>query len=888
MRSRLQKNNSQLPQSGEDESPAQKYQRFQDRKKYERSIAGLYERQLPFGIDKFQRDAILALESGSNVLVAAPTGAGKTVIADFAIFMAQKQNVKAFYTTPIKALSNQKFHDLVDRYGALNVGLLTGDLSINSEANIVVMTTEVLRNMIYERSITLDALRYVVLDEVHFLGDPFRGQVWEEVIIQLPQSVKVVGLSATVSNIEDFGAWIQSVRGDTRLVISEHRPVPLEQHVILQADPQSEPRLMDLYLHEKPSYSTQQVSKNTSINPELVAYMAELDHRAKRKMKSLGKKNTYSSKKDYYQKKQKFKKDKRERGNNLQEAQRYVPKCWAVVDELHYLGLLPGIYFIFSRMGCQRAVDQCIRAGLCLTTEEEAKEIGKIADSMAVGALSSKDLAAVEYGKFKSALESGFAPHHAGMIAILREIVEKVFERGLIKVVFATETLAVGINMPARSVVVEKLTKFNGVEQVPLTPGEYTQLTGRAGRRGIDSIGHAIVVDSIGFNPFALASLSSKRVYPLHSQFLPTFNMAVSLLHLSDYQTAREDLEKSFAQWEVNESASDLEARIEQLRIGLVGYEKAFACQNGDIKEFILLRDKLTRLERGEKRKIKHTRFISNTSKKEALKALEKEIEQTRQLEKTHPCRNCPDLGAHLKWGSRWLKERKELQRLEDKYRTLTENVAHHFDLICSVLQQLGYVEGEKPHYSLTSKGNLLRCLFTEKDLLLAQCLIENVFDDVNAIELASLMSSFVYEPRRSDNVQAGRRLSRNSSSRMKKAAQNMQEIYEDLTYLVEESGLGQLERLDFGFHQAISDWAQGDDLFNILSQYEVEAGDFVRTTKRLCDVLGQLAIASEYMGQRGEELKEVADRAYDLIHRDVVAYSEIIEDVESDNDEVV
>ena len=220
-------------------SPAQRYASFQKANKHRASVAARFAATLPFDLDDFQTEANDALEAGSNVLVAAPTGAGKTVVADFAIYLAQERNVKAFYTTPIKALSNQKYHDLVDVYGPDKVGLLTGDTSINSEADIVVMTTEVLRNMLYEHSTTLTALRYVILDEVHYLADRFRGPVWEEVIIHLPKTVKIVGLSATVSNVEDFSNWIASVRGETKLVISEHRPVPLEQHVVVQADEQT-------------------------------------------------------------------------------------------------------------------------------------------------------------------------------------------------------------------------------------------------------------------------------------------------------------------------------------------------------------------------------------------------------------------------------------------------------------------------------------------------------------------------------------------------------------------------------------------------------------------------------------------------------------------------
>lgn len=449
-----QRNHSAADRPGP--SPSQRYAAFQKRQAHNASVAARFAATLPFDLDDFQQDAIDALERGENVLVAAPTGAGKTVVADFAMYLARERNVKAFYTTPIKALSNQKYHDLTAVYGADRVGLLTGDISINSEADIVVMTTEVLRNMLYEHSTTLNALRFVILDEVHYLADRFRGPVWEEVIIHLPRQVSVIGLSATVSNVEDFSSWISSVRGDTKLVVSERRPVPLEQHVLVQADDHTEPELLDLYRRDA------QGEQTTKLNARLIDRLDQLDRQAARRRGA---------------------EDSRSRGRGHSRghvpAQRHTPKRWAVVDELNYLDMLPGIYFIFSRNGCDQAVEQCINAGLELTTEDEMRRIRAIVDEMVAGQLSQEDLKALQFSRFRFALEEGFASHHAGMVALFRQIVERLFEEGLVKMVFATETLALGINMPARCVIVEKLEKFNGSGHVPLTPGEFTQLTGR-------------------------------------------------------------------------------------------------------------------------------------------------------------------------------------------------------------------------------------------------------------------------------------------------------------------------------------------------------------------------------------------------------------------------
>jgi ATP-dependent RNA helicase HelY len=856
-------------------TPAQRYAHFRAEQQRRKSIAGQFARTLPFELDPFQIHALDALEKGDNVLVAAPTGAGKTVIADFAVFLAQHRHMKAFYTTPIKALSNQKYHELSRLYGSDNVGLLTGDISINSEAPIVVMTTEVLRNMLYEQSSTLKDLTYVVLDEIHYLGDKFRGQVWEEVIIHLPQSVKIVGLSATVSNIEDFGAWIRSVRGKTALIVSETRPVPLQQSVILQPSAQQEPELYDLYRSQeqeshshtsdqrssdKDNHSKRPLSASEKVNPELAARLQELDALAERAYRS-----------------QENRRHRRRRQHHSGHMVRhYYPSRWAIIDELDYLDLLPGIYFIFSRDGCERAVEQCINAGLTLTTEKEARRIREIADSMIGDTISVEDLKALGYPSFRFALEHGFACHHAGMIALFREIVEKVFELGLVKVVFATETLALGINMPARSVIIEKLDKFNGESRVPLTPGEYTQLTGRAGRRGIDTLGHAIVVDHQNFEPATLAALSSRRVYPLHSQFAATFNMAVNLLHDEDPQTARRTLDQSFAQWEANESAEEMRSELKNAADAVDGFEEALTCSHGNIKEFLLLREKLTNLERGERRRLKHTQFRTPLDRKKAFQRLDDEIADTRRQEREHPCNSCPDLNRHLKQGNRWLRARKRYAVLKDRYDSRTGIVSRRFDLICSVLQKLGYLDGDSHSYQLTWSGNLLRKLFTEQDLVLAECLVEHIFDHLNPQQLAAVVSGTVYEARRRDeSTHEPDHFPGGRQGDIATAAANMEDIWEGLDYTVEEAGLDPLPQLDFGIVSQIFDWSSDKPIGQILDGTEIQPGDFVRTCKRLCDVLGQISMASHYLDTNGDELDACAQKAVSIINRGIVAYSD-------------
>lgn len=869
-------------------------------------LAHLYEESLDFDLDKFQRRALTELEAGNNVLVAAPTGAGKTIIADFAIYLARQGNVKAFYTTPIKALSNQKYHDLVRIYGPDKVGLLTGDMSINSEADIVVMTTEVLRNMLYEGSTTLTALRYVILDEVHYLADRMRGQVWEEVIIHLPKDVKVVGLSATVSNVEDFANWIQSVRGKTSLIVSEKRPVPLIQEVMLQESDRKEPRLFDLYQDD------QEVGKGAKVNPQLIVALDQLERKAQRQTFSHQAPGRGKNKVGAYGRKGLKGRHGNRGGGKIPtssaDAGHHTPRRWAVVDELDFLGLLPGIYFIFSRNGCDQAVSQCMQAGLSLTSREEAQEIRQIVDSMAYGQLTADDKKALRFADFRHALEEGIAPHHAGMITLYRQIVEKLFEQGLLKVVFATETLALGINMPARSVVVEKLEKFNGVSHETLSPGEFTQLTGRAGRRGIDPVGYSVIVDHPGFLPQTALALASKRVYPLHSSFAPTFNMAVNLLNRYDLQTARRTLDHSFAQWEATLSAKNLDAQIQTSRQTLEGYEKDFACDYGDFADFMRIRLALTDLERSGRRQLKHQRFANEKARKRAFADLDARIADLKKQEKEHPCRSCPDLDSHLRIGYKWGRLLKELDRLEERYNSRTGTVSRQFDRLCSILSMLDYIEdvnemnitdevnatseenetseaenraraghSDQPSYRLTESGQLLRRIYSEKDIVLAQVLHEGTLDSLTAEEMASVASAFVYEPRRGSSTGMPRHFPGGEKGRLAQTAYQVLRTFQEINGLCEDYGTDSLPDIDFGLSEIMFNWVTDKPLTNILRDSDLTGGDFVRNCKRTVDILTQISTVGDFLPD--SRTAEVAHEAAALVNKGIVAYSGIDEE---------
>jgi ATP-dependent RNA helicase HelY len=463
----------------------------------------------PYELDRFQEEAIAILDEGRSVLVAVPTGSGKTMVAEYAIHLALEQGRRAFYTSPLKALSNQKFGDLGERLGTGAVGLLTGDNSINPDAQVIVMTTEVLRNMIYADPSRVDDVAYVVLDEVHYLEDRYRGAVWEEVILNAPAHVELVCLSATVSNAEELAGWISSVRGSAGAVIEERRPVSLE-HLFAVGDRGAERiHLFPTFVHGRPNPAAQ-----------------SLEDRAKKAANAF----------------------RHVRAGGRSRARLYRPRRFEVIERLQELDLLPAIYFVFSRAGCDDAVRHCLDSGLRLSNPDERRRAREIAEQH-VEPLSDEDLDLLGYDRLVAGLEAGVSAHHAGMVPAFKEAVEACFEEAVVRVVFATETLALGINMPARTVVIEQLSKFNGETHEDLTPGEYTQLTGRAGRRGIDDVGYAVALWSPYHTFGEIAGLASARSRALRSSFRPTYNMTVNLVRTYPRKIAYELVGSSFAQY---------------------------------------------------------------------------------------------------------------------------------------------------------------------------------------------------------------------------------------------------------------------------------------------------------------------------------------------------
>ena len=761
--------------------------------------------QFDFGFDDFQITACQAVEDGKGVLVAAPTGAGKTVVGEFAAFSSLARGKKCFYTTPIKALSNQKFAEFQERFGEHRVGLLTGDTNINSEADILVMTTEVLRNMLYANSSTLTNLGSVVMDEVHYLADKFRGAVWEEVLIHLMESVQVISLSATVSNAEEFGEWLGEIRGATEVIVSEIRPIPLYQHVLIGD------RMIDLF------------NEPGRINPEILG----LEREALRRTKA-----------------------PRGRRDRFNDSESRLSRA-EIIEKLQRENLLPAITFIFSRVGCDAAVKQCLNEGVKLTTTEERIEIVATAQRYTQN-LAEEDLEVLGYRDWLTALERGIAAHHAGMLPSFKGAVEDLFKRGLVKAVFATETLALGINMPARTVVLEKLTKWNGEAHVSITPGEYTQLTGRAGRRGIDIEGNAVVQWSPTVDSATAAGLASTRTYPLRSSFTPTYNMSINLIARFGRERARGSLESSFAQFQADRAVIGLVRQIRKNDSAAAEQDESAQCHLGNFSEYARTRIDIKELERLLSKRDGRRTFDQRQRVK-----MENELDSMRRALRAHPCHSCNDRETHARFAERADRLNRESEGLRSRVENRTHVIAKTFDRICNVLTHLGYIEGEKP----LAQGKILAKIYAESDLLLTESIRRGVFENLTPVELLSVASAMIYESRSVENY-APKMPHQNVANALAVVAK----IWVELEDIENEFDVKTQREPDFGFCYAAYRWANGHSLSSVIKGTDMTVGDFVRCIKQLIDLLTQI-------GGAAENLRPICKEGIKRLDRGVVSY---------------
>ena len=846
---------------------------------------------MTFNPDPFQRQACDAIDDGASVLVAAPTGSGKTFIAEHAIKKALAEGRRAFYTAPIKALSNQKFRDFQVEFGPENVGLLTGDTSLNSEAPILVMTTEVLRNMIYAASAALDELSYVVLDEVHFLQDEYRGPVWEEVIIHLPMEVTLVCLSATVSNASEVAAWLTTVRGDTRAIVETTRPVALEHHHAFYDKATGQTRLIPTL-------------EGTRTNPRLKKVLA--DDTTNRP---------------------------RHGGAQSRRSGRVGPPSRTeVVEELQRNDMLPAIFFIFSRNQCDEAAKACRRNALSFVNAGEIRRIRAIADRYAER-LTQEERIALDFDGFVDLMSAGIAPHHAGLVPAFKEMVEEAFTEGLLKVVFATETLAVGINMPARTVVIDKLTRYTGERHVPLKTSDFTQLTGRAGRRGIDHIGHAVTLWSPFVSIDEVARFATNRTFNLTSAFRPTYNMTVNLVRTHSEREVRHLLNLSFAQFQANSNVVSMQSRLERRREALAlaigraessygdiwahrtrsghgidpsarsrhdralwdelspgdvisgridGIDERFlvvatAARKRGLKvtlldgrqgvRGVLLDDfdttptKLGRIEIGDDFSVWNPSDVRDVSQRlQHYRA--RNLGGVAPLADLDGVTDDPHFREKMRHADNADRIRRDIARIEESLAGEVRTVAATFDRVLDILRRRGYVD----QWSLTPTGSLLAGIFHECDMLVAEAVASGVFDDLSVPDLAAVVSALVYERRATDDLDHPF-----PSAAAQASIEHLEELSLEIRDDEESSGLPIHRFPDNGLSRAASVWASGGNLAKVLAVLpDMGAGDFVRYIRQIVDLLRQLERTS-----LNPQLATCARKAADAMYRGLVVGTE-------------
>ena len=834
-------------------------------------------RGFEFEPDEFQIEAAEAIESGMSVVVTAPTGAGKTLVAEAATYLGRSEGRRVFYTTPIKALSNQKFSDLSAIYEDGEVGLLTGDNVVNPSAPVIVATLEVLRNMIYADPDRLDDVATVILDEAHYLQDRSRGAAWEEVIIHCPPHVRFVCLSATISNNEQFAEWIGERRGPTMLISSSERPVPLESMYMIKE------RSASGAIHFLPTFVEREGRRRP--NPRL-DHMLGLERGRRRRFKT--------------------------------------PSRSEVVEELARSNMLPAIYFIFSRAGCDAAANRLVEAGLRLSDSDERRTIRHVAEERTEH-LTEDDLVVLGYDRWVSALESGVAAHHAGMVPAFKETVEELFKRGLVKVVFATETLALGINMPARSVVIENLSKFDGESHELLQPGDYTQLTGRAGRRGIDVEGFGVVLHSPFVNFRQVTEIASVGAHELKSSFRPTYNMTANLVANYPEERAMELLRSSFAAFQREDRKVETDERIEALEHQLEKEEAQATCERGDVEEYLAMveaappshrrdgvasllgpgvvvdvkggaRDgryvvlkRLSSKNGGSRYLVLSTsgrvstigyRQIPDDSERvaqidlpqpfrprdrrfvhETLRTLRKvppgrsDKSPRTHMAVAHPVAECPDAAHHVSALRRARRLRIRLEQHRSMRRSSGFGLVEEFIAIQKLLTHLDYLDG----WQLTPRGTRLRRVYNEVDLLVTEAVERGILYDLDMAELVALASVFVYEPRSDQASPADW-----PTERLADRWAAIEDLWREISTLESEHRLSPLRRPDPGFGRVAYEWAAGAN-FDDLTAGSMAPGDFVRVSRQLADLLRQLREAAS-------EMRDEADLALRAVDRGVVA----------------
>jgi superfamily II RNA helicase len=853
-----------------------------------------FKARYAFPLDDFQLRAISALLDGKSVIVSAPTGSGKTLVAEFAIHAALHRGRRIAYTTPLKALSNQKYADFGRQWGAENVGILTGDVKVNPRAPVVVMTTEILRNMFYSGG--LPGLDTVVLDECHYMGDEGRGTVWEEIIVNCPKDVALVALSATVRNVNEIADWIGLVHRPIVAVTHPHRPVPLQY---LVADLSGEIHTYDAVRHGK--------------------------------VRLLG--------------------EERDSGGYNDRGRWYTRRVvdpTVMLDELESRGWLPAIYFIFSRAGCERAMETVLAEGKPLLSREQRRQVDEAIREQ-IGENPTIAESPLNQTIFQ-ALGMGVGLHHAGILPTVKRFTELLFERGLCKVVFATETMSLGIHMPAKSVVLQSLTKRTDRGFRSLTHNELTQMAGRAGRRGIDPEGKCVMALDVrdGFDDM-------KRVVdgppePVVSQFKLGYGSVALLLSTgSDLATIRRIVESSFGQYQNMKRIRSMEADVASLETAVTDGRR-FEAPCGDfsrIGRYRAVRSEVevARMARGKggrrgrsaaeaepgrlalvRRKSgaslglivgvdhrRHRNLIQvmlphggTVAMKEGnvkrvfwqtpplhvprdwehrTRGLTEQmarlsVPELVEREKSHgpegtlaaiECHRCP-------WGSQNRCEQawkglesvdRQLAQKREMLDAFRNAYWQEFLRVVEVLERFGAVQDAK----LLAKGQLISGLRHDNELLVAEIVDRGILADTTLPEAATLCSGLIEEARSGDAAVA--RLFLKKRPKLKRKLQEMESVANTILEVQRRHGLPMPVSVSTGFMPSVFRWASGEDDWAAIVEesFGGHEGDLIRAMRRLIDVLRQLGEAPEVE----PALAGLLARAARVIDRGIVLESALI-----------
>lgn len=765
-----------------------------------------------FELDDFQKEAIEHIRNGKSVVVCAPTGAGKTCIAQSAIHLALENGSRIFYTTPLKALSNQKYFDFSNKYGEENVGLLTGDTTINRDAQIVVMTTEVFRNMLYgttfgELKDNLKDVKYVVLDEVHYMNDEQRGTVWEESIIYCPVNIQIIALSATVQNSQQLTNWINTVHSKTEHVYSDFRPVPLR-----------------FYYYD-------------SSKPDTVLPLLTPDGKLNKKIKP-------ESKYKYFNKKTAVKNP-----------------VASITLALKEKNMLPAIYFTFSRKKCDENAQKC--ASLDLLDKEEAQKISLLVDEYI------KENPYLENNSQIELIKKGVASHHAGLLPGWKALVERLFQRGLIKMVFATETLAAGINMPARTTVISSISKRTDEGHRLLSANEFLQMSGRAGRRGMDEIGYVVVAGTPFQTPEEVAALATSEANPLESKFSPCYSMVLNLLQRFSIDEAKELILKTFGYYSSTDRISPLLAQMEEYQ-NIIQAAKDYKChlglKNEDFYEYNKLKNMHVETRTIFKTLKKQARQKGNQNAPEVIQFAQKSKELLRQVEH-FGCNTCKLYKKHKK-------ELEILARYEKKARLLNKEIEFQKDVYWQkflahkeILEITGNLADDFP----TQRGRTTMALRSENELYLSEVILSGLLDDLTPCELASVICALSTEEMRlKDDCPTNP-----PCQKVRKTLNKIKDIRRKIYMLERDFNIENPMNLHSHFCSYIEYWINSDnedtrsidaweDMFR---DSQFSQGDVVRAFKRTIDVLRQITLVENVK----EEVAQNAKIAIRSINREPV-----------------